>query len=150
MTLAATRPHPIFLAGRWVDSPDLLEVSNPAKADQPAGATYNATPQQYDEAVEAAIKAFEVTRKLPAYERGAILRNISAGIKARREELGRLIALEAGKPIRDALVEVDRAVVTFRLGAEEAERMVGETIPLDITAAGKGRMGITRRFPIGP
>ena len=60
------------------------------------------------------------------------------------------MTLESGKPIRDALVEVDRAVITFRLGAEEAERMTGELIPLDIAASSKGRIGITRRFPIGP
>jgi acyl-CoA reductase-like NAD-dependent aldehyde dehydrogenase len=151
MTVATgTKPHPIFLAGRWVDSPDVLEVSNPADPENPAGATYNATEDQYDEAVRAAVDAFEVTRKLPAYERGRILREISAGIKARREELGRLIALEAGKPIRDALVEVDRATLTFRLGAEEAERMTGELIPLDLMPASKDRVGITRRFPIGP
>src|SRR6185503_4188164 len=150
MTVVAIKPHPIFLAGRWVESPDILEVANPADATRPAGATYNATPEQYEEAVEAAVAAFEVTRHLPAYERGRILRDISAGIKARREELGRLISLEAGKPIRDALVEVDRAVLTFRLGAEEAERMTGELIPLDLMPASKGRVGITRRFPIGP
>ena len=149
-TITGAKPHPIFLAGRWVDSPDPLLVSNPADADNPAGSTFNATDEQYEEAVEAAVAAFQVTRTLPAYERGRILREISAGIKARREELGRLLSTEAGKPIRDALVEVDRAVVTFRLGAEEAERMVGETIPLDVMPAGKGRMGITRRFPIGP
>ena len=116
----------------------------------PAGSTYHATPEQYETAVNAAVAAFEQTRHLPAYERGAILRSISAGIKARREELGRLIALEAGKPIRDALVEVDRATLTFRLGAEEAERLVGEVIPLDLMASSRGRLGITRRFPIGP
>jgi acyl-CoA reductase-like NAD-dependent aldehyde dehydrogenase len=149
-TTAGTKPHPIFLAGRWVESDDPLVVTNPAHPDEPAGATFNATEAQYEEAVEAAVAAFEVTRVLPAYERGAILRNISAGIKARREELGRTITLEAGKPIRDSLVEVDRAVLTFRLGAEEAERMVGETIPLDLMPASKGRIGITRRFPIGP
>ena len=149
-TTAGTKPHPIFLAGRWVESDDPLVVTNPANADEPAGATFNASEAQYEEAVEAAVAAFEVTRTLPAYERGAILRNISAGIKARREELGRLIALEAGKPIRDSLVEVDRATLTFRLGAEEAERMVGETIPLDLMPSSKGRVGITRRFPIGP
>jgi acyl-CoA reductase-like NAD-dependent aldehyde dehydrogenase len=149
-TATGAKPHPIYLAGRWVESDDPLVISNPANADEPAGATFNATEAQYEEAVEAAVAAFEVTRTLPAYERGAILRNISAGIKARREELGRLLSLEAGKPTRDALVEVDRAVLTFRLGAEEAERMIGETIPLDIAAASKGRMGITRRFPIGP
>src|SRR6266536_9438 len=150
MTVTATQPHPIYLAGRWVDSPDPLEVSNPADPANPAGSTYHATPEQYDEAVSAAVSAFELTRVLPAYERGRALREISAGIKARREELGRLIALEAGKPIRDALVEVDRATLTFRLGAEEAERMTGELIPLDLLASSKGRVGITRRFPIGP
>jgi glyceraldehyde-3-phosphate dehydrogenase (NADP+) len=149
-TTAGTKPHPIFLAGRWVESDDPLVVTNPANPDEPAGATFNASEAQYEEAVEAAVAAFEVTRTLPAYERGAILRNISGGIKARREEIGRTIALEAGKPIRDALVEVDRAVLTFRLGAEEAERIVGETIPLDLMPASKGRIGITRRFPIGP
>jgi acyl-CoA reductase-like NAD-dependent aldehyde dehydrogenase len=149
-TTAGTKPHPIFLAGRWVESDDPLVVTNPANPDEPAGATFNASEAQYEEAVEAAVAAFEVTRTLPAYERGAILRNISAGIKARREELGKIMAREAGKPIRDALIEVDRAAITFRLGAEEAERMVGETIPLDLMPASKGRVGITRRFPIGP
>src|SRR6266550_1195694 len=149
-TTAGTKPHPIFLAGKWVESDDPLVVTNPFDPDQPAGATFHATEAQYEEAVQAAVKAFEITRTLPAYERGAILRNISAGIKGRREELGRLLATEAGKPIRDALIEVDRAVITFRLGAEEAERMVGETIPLDLMPASKGRIGITRRFPIGP
>ncbi len=147
---AGTKPHPIFLAGRWVESPDPLIVANPADPTTPAGSTFHATEAQYEEAVDAAVAAFEVTRKLPAYERGRILREISAGLKARREELGRLIALEAGKPIRDALVEVDRATLTFRLGAEEAERMTGELIPLDLLPSSKDRIGITRRFPIGP
>ncbi len=150
MTLTATQPHPIYLAGRWVDSPDRLEVANPSDPATPAGVTYNATPEQYEEAVAAAVAAFEHTRLLPAYERGRALREVSNGIKARREELGRLLSTEAGKPIRDALVEVDRAVLTFRLGAEEAERMTGEMIPLDLMASSKGRVGITRRFPIGP
>jgi glyceraldehyde-3-phosphate dehydrogenase (NADP+) len=150
MTLTATQPHLIYLAGKWVDSPDRLEVTNPADPSTPAGATYTATEAQYEQAVTAAVAAFEHTKVLPAYERGRALREISAGIKARREEIGRLLSLEAGKPIRDALVEVDRAVLTFRLGAEEAERMYGETIPLDLMPASKGRMGITRRFPIGP
>jgi glyceraldehyde-3-phosphate dehydrogenase (NADP+) len=149
-TVAGVQPHPIYLAGRWVESPDVLLVENPARPDEPAGATYQATPEQYEEAVQAAVRGFEVTRTLPAYERGRILREISAGIKARREELGALIAAEAGKPIRDALVEVDRATLTFRLGAEEAERMTGELIPLDLMASSKDRVGITRRFPIGP
>src|SRR5829696_2799155 len=149
-TVAGVKPHPIYLAGSWVDSPEVLDIENPARPGELAGATYLATEAQYEQAVEAAVRAFEVTRTLPAYECGRILREISAGIKARREELGALIAAEAGKPIRDALTEVDRAVLTFRLGAEEAERAYGEVIPLDLMPASKDRVGITRRFPIGP
>jgi acyl-CoA reductase-like NAD-dependent aldehyde dehydrogenase len=147
---ADVKPHPIYLAGRWVESPDRMEISNPARPDEPAGRTYSATADQYEEAVAAAVAAFERTRRLPAFERSAALRKISAGIAARREELGRLIALESGKPIRDALSEVDRAVLTFRIGSEEAERIGGEVIPLDLNPASRGRIGIVRRYPIGP
>jgi hypothetical protein len=51
-------PHPIYLAGRWVESPDVLVVENPARPGEPAGATYLATAEQYEEAVEAAVRAF--------------------------------------------------------------------------------------------
>ena len=81
-TRTATTPHPIYLAGRWVESDDPLVIENPARPDEPAGSTFHATPAQYEEAVEAAVRAFEVTRKLPAYERGRILREVSAGLKA--------------------------------------------------------------------
>src|SRR5664280_1384446 len=147
---AETKPHPIYLAGRWVESPDVAVIANPAQPDEPAGWTYNATAEQYEEAVTAAVAAFETTRKLPAYERSAALRKIADGIAARREEIGRLISTESGKPIRDALTEVDRGVLTFRIGAEEAERIGGEVIPLDLNPASRGRTGIVRRFPIGP
>jgi acyl-CoA reductase-like NAD-dependent aldehyde dehydrogenase len=150
MTLTATQPHKIYLAGEWVDSPDVLAVGNPAVSESPAGATYNATPAQYEQAVQAAVAAFEQTRRLPAYERSRALREISAGIRERREELGRIMAMEAGKPIRDALLEVDRAVFTTRVAAEEAERIGGEVMPLDLAPSSRDRVGITRRFPLGP
>ena len=148
--LTGIRPHPIYLAGRWVESPDTLVIDRPGYPGEPAGATYLATSAQYDEAVDAAVTAFETTRRLPGYERARILHAISSGIRERRDELAQLIALEAGKPIRDALGEVDRAVITFRLGAEEAERMYGEVIPMDTGPASVGRIGVVRRFPIGP
>jgi len=149
-TATVTTPHPIYLAGRWVESPDVLVVDDPAHPETPAGATYTATEAQYEEAVTAAVSAFELTRRMSSMERSRALHHIESGIRTRREELGRIISRESGKPIRDALAEVDRAVLTFRLAAEEAERIVGETIPLDINAFSRGRVGITRRFPIGP
>jgi len=144
-----TTPRKIYLAGQWVESPDELVVVNPATGEE-VGRTYLATPEQYDAAVTAAERAFEVTRKLPSYERGRLLRELSAEVAQHRDELAELIVAEAGKPIRDARVEVDRASLVFRLGAEEAERMHGEVIPLDLMPSSKERVGITRRFPIGP
>ena len=125
--VASAPPHPIFLAGRWVESSAELVIDNPARPGEPVGSTFLATETQYEEAVDAAVAAFEVTRHLPAYERGRILREISAGVAKRRSELAELIAMEAGKAIRDALIEVDRAILTFRLGAEEAERIGGKS-----------------------
>jgi glyceraldehyde-3-phosphate dehydrogenase (NADP+) len=147
---AGIEPHPIYLAGRWVTSAERLEVEDPTHPDRPAGATYLASDAQLEEAVTAAVRGFEAMRRLPAFERGRALRAVSAGIESRRDELAELIVHESGKPIRDARAEVDRGALTFRLAGEEAERMLGETIPLDIGPAHVGRTGITRRFPIGP
>ncbi|MBX3029601.1 MAG: aldehyde dehydrogenase family protein [Chloroflexi bacterium] len=149
-TATLTTPHPIYLAGQWVTSPDVLVVDDPARPDTPAGATYTATAEQYEQAVQGAIAGFERMRRLSSMERSRALHHIENGLRARREEIARIITSESGKPIRDALGEVDRAILTFKLGAEEAERITGETIPLDLNPASKGRIGITRRFPIGP
>jgi acyl-CoA reductase-like NAD-dependent aldehyde dehydrogenase len=145
-----TGSHPIFVAGRWVASGEELVVRNPFDDSTPAGATFLASESQYEAAVEGAVGAFAAGRRSAAYERGDLLRAISAGVTARREDLARLIALEIGKPIRDAFIEVDRTALAFRLAAAEAERIGGEVIPLDAIPTSRGRVGITRRFPIGP
>jgi glyceraldehyde-3-phosphate dehydrogenase (NADP+) len=147
---SAPSPHPIYVAGRWETSGEELEVRNPARPGAVAGTTYLADGGQYEAAVQGAVAAFEAGRRSAAYERGDLLRAISRGVEARRDELARLIALEIGKPIRDARTEVDRTALAFRLAAAEAERIVGEVIPLDLIPTSKGRVGITRRFPIGP
>ena len=75
---------------------------------------------------------------------------MAAGLKERRDEVAAMIAAEAGKPIRDAEIETDRGVFTLETAAEEAKRMEGEVIPLDLLPSSKGRSGVVRRFPIGP
>jgi len=142
--------HPIYLAGRWAESPRRLEVDDPAHPGVLAGSTFLATEEQYELAAAAAVGGFEAMKALPTYERAAALRRISEGIAARSEELAALISRESGKSIRDARVEAERGVLVFRLAAEEAERLGGETMPLDIGPAHKGRHALTRRFPIGP
>ncbi len=114
-----------------------------------AGATYFADRVLLNKAVEGSVRAFDALQRLPSYRKAEILRKVVEGIEARREELARLITLEAGKPIRDARAEVRRAETTFQIALEEAKRRGGEVIPLDIIAGSEGRFGIVKRFPIG-
>ena len=141
--------HPFYLAGQWHRSAEVLPVTNPWDGSVIAS-TWLASELQVEEAIAAAVAAAGTMRSLPAYERAAILAKASSVLSRRRTEIGRALAGEAGKPIRDALTEVDRAAMTFHVASEEARRIGGEVIPLDLAPHGKGRIGIVRRFPIGP
>lgn len=103
-----------------------------------------------DDAVAANVTAADACRRMPAYERAACLRRIADGLESRSDEFADVLAREAGKPITQARLELDRAVFIFRDGAEEATRIGGEILPLDVLPAGKGRMGFVRRFPLSP
>ena len=146
---ATAKRYPIFLAGEWVESDDLVSVINPYDGSV-VGVTFNASAGQLDQATAAAVNAFAVTSAMPTYDRAALLSRIADGLAARRDEVVRLIALEAGKPMREGETEVDRGVFTLRTAAEEAKRIDGDVIPLDLLPSSKGRFGIVRRFPIGP
>jgi acyl-CoA reductase-like NAD-dependent aldehyde dehydrogenase len=116
----------------------------------PVGMVHRAGPAELEQAIQAAKQAFETTRKLPGHQRAVMLRRVSETIAARAEALARIIALEAGKPIKQARVEVGRSAATFAAAAEEATRFHDELLHLDGTPGGEGRQGIMRRFPIGP
>ncbi|MBT9282510.1 aldehyde dehydrogenase family protein [Hydrogenibacillus sp. N12] len=100
-------------------------------------------------AVKAAAEAYPTYRRLPAHARAAILYRVAEALETRREEVARLIAEEAGKPLKAARAEVLRAVQTYRFSAEEAKRIGGETIPMDAAVGGEGRLGFTWREPLG-
>jgi glyceraldehyde-3-phosphate dehydrogenase (NADP+) len=148
-TTAEVKRYPIYVAGEWQAAGDPLEVRNPYSGDV-VGVTYQASRDQLEEAIVAAERAFAVTRRMPTYERVALLKAMAEGLRARRDEVARMISAEAGKPIRDAEVETDRGVFTLETAAEEAKRLEGEVIPLDLLPSSKGRSGVVRRFPIGP
>jgi len=109
-----------------------------------------ATAGQMDDAVASNVEAAEACRTMPAFERGACLRRIAEGLRARRAEFALLLAREAGKPIAQANLEIDRAISVFEDGAEEATRIGGEVLPLDAVPAGVRRIGLVRRFPLSP
>jgi glyceraldehyde-3-phosphate dehydrogenase (NADP+) len=106
--------------------------------------------EDIDAAVAANVAASEACRTMPAWERAACLRRIADGLEARTEEFAGVLAREAGKPIQLARLEIDRALFVLRDGAEEATRIEGDVIPLDVMPVGRGRLGLTRRFPLSP
>jgi glyceraldehyde-3-phosphate dehydrogenase (NADP+) len=126
-----------------------LDVINPYDGSI-VGRTWLAGDSEFDRAADAAGAAAPAMRALPAYERASILMSVSAALTARRDEIARTLAGEAGKAIKDASGEVDRASMTFHVAAEEARRIGGDVVPMDLAAHGRGRVAITRRFPIGP
>lgn len=138
-----------YLAGRWEQSAQKLVVTNPYD-DSVVAETWLASEADVERATQGAASAAPAIGALAAFERAAILAQASVILTRRRDEIGRTLSAEAGKPIRDALTEVDRAAITFHVASEEARRLGGEVIPLDLAAHGKGRIGIVRRFPIGP
>lgn len=103
-----------------------------------------------DRAIAAAVAATDACRKMPSYARAAVLHHVARRLGERHEELAQTLAVEAGKPIKDARGEITRGVDTFRLAAEEATRIHGEYAPLDISARADGYESICKRVPVGP
>jgi acyl-CoA reductase-like NAD-dependent aldehyde dehydrogenase len=148
-TLTAIRATGYLLDGKVSTEGRPIEIRSPY--DQKAvGVAAFAGATQVEAAIAAAVRSFEVTRKLPSFERQRVLHEVASQIKSRHEDFARSIVLEAGKPITAARAEVERAVLTFTIAAEEATRISGEYLPLDVTEVAAGRWGIVRRFPLGP
>ena len=140
---------PLIIAGNLRNSEATAEVRSPY--DNHVIATVcQATGGDADEALRAAENAFAETKSLPAWRRAGILEHIAHRIDHDALDLARGIALEAGKPLSASRAEVERAVQTFRIAAEEAKRIGGELLPLDWTPGNDHRAGLIRRFPIGP
>ncbi len=132
--------------------------------------------EDVEAAILKAVSAYQTMRRLPRFVRADILERAADIIRARSGEFVDLIAREAGKPLYDARGEVSRAIFNLRNAAAEARAFAGEEIPLDIdgsvfayqnaTAEGgaldlskadlealsalRRRLGLARRFPIGP
>jgi acyl-CoA reductase-like NAD-dependent aldehyde dehydrogenase len=149
ISLTKTFDSGFLVDGQWRTDGDRIDIHSPGTG-RLAGSTYRATAADLELAIAAAVRAFETTGKMGGFERQRVLQAISAGIEKNREEFARIMALEAGKPLKACRVEVERAVFTFAVAAEEAVRIGGEYLPLDWQASTAGRWGIVRRFPLGP
>jgi acyl-CoA reductase-like NAD-dependent aldehyde dehydrogenase len=136
-------------AGEWTLEGKRFPVLSPYDGST-AGEALRPSADVVEMAVKGAVKVFPVMKGMKARQRAEILKKASALIRERGGALARLISLESGKPIRYAAGEAARAVHTFSEAAEECSRLYGETIPLDTSTPGEGRMGMTGWFPVGP
>jgi acyl-CoA reductase-like NAD-dependent aldehyde dehydrogenase len=149
MTIAPVATHGFFVDGRWQQEGDIVEIRSPYDGTLVARVAQGRK-EHAEAAIAAAVKAFGTTRRLPAFERQRVLRQIAAFMIERKEEFARTLAQEAGKPIKAARTEIERSIFTFTVAAEESTRIHGEYLPLDWQEFTAGRWGIVRRFPIGP
>jgi acyl-CoA reductase-like NAD-dependent aldehyde dehydrogenase len=142
-------PFRIYSGGLFVKTSRELIVSNPFDG-KPFAQTWLAGEAELEQAVEGAIKAFEVLKKLSSLDRSRILLEISQQISAREALFASIIAREAAKPWRYAMAEVRRAAQTFFVASEEARRLPREYLSLDWTPEAAGREGLVKYFPVGP
>jgi acyl-CoA reductase-like NAD-dependent aldehyde dehydrogenase len=137
-----------FIGGRWEPIGTPMDVTHKYTGEV-IGRVAQANETDVDRAIVAAQQGAKVMAQMPAHERAAILLRTAELIKQKREQFARTIAQEAGKTIKFARLEVDRACDTFTFAAEEAKRIHGETVPLDAVKSGTGYFGFWRRLPVG-
>src|SRR5215207_7989665 len=113
------------------------------------GTVPTARREDVDTAIDAAQRAKDIMADMPAHKRADILLKTAALLRERSDDMAKTIAAEAGKALKFARAEVDRAQSTFTIAAEEAKRLHGETIPLDAVPAGEGYVGFWTRRPVG-
>ncbi len=141
--------YPYYLASEAVYANADLEVTDKYSGEV-ATRVAMADAKAIDAGIAAAVAAQEQMAAFPPFRRQAVLNHCVDRFTERAEELAVALCIEAGKPIKDSRGEVSRLIDTFRVGAEEAVRIGGEVINLEISARAKGYRGMWKRVPIGP
>ncbi len=138
----------MFVGCEWIKKTSTIDVVNPYD-----GSVVDTVPRAHLEDVETALataaKGAAVMRKISAYDRYVALLKAANLISQQAEEFARTITLEEGKVIAEGRAEVQRAIQTITLSAEEAKRIHGETVPLDAAPGATRQFGFTIRVPVG-
>ncbi len=143
------KKYPYYLASAPVFANEDLEVTDKYSGEV-ATRVALADAKAIDAGIAAAVKTQHAMQQFPPYKRQEVLNHCVARFKERFEEIALALCIEAGKPIKDSRGEVSRLIDTFRVGAEEAVRIGGEVMNLEISARAKGYRGMWKREPIGP
>ena len=139
-------PGGAFIAGQWQTTELPLPVRDPENGEH-VGWVARSSGADVDRAVTALRRG--LGREWPLHRRRAALTAASSLLAAQAERFARLISAEGCKTVVEAEREVARAVETLRLSGECADALTGETLPLDNTERGAGRIGWFVRAPVG-
>jgi glyceraldehyde-3-phosphate dehydrogenase (NADP+) len=139
----------IYCAGTFISTADEIRVINPYTGNAFAK-TFLASAAHLEDAIQSALKVEKEMKDLPSFKKYSILMQIASGLESEQKGLAETLSLESAKPIRYATGEIERAIQTFRVAAEESKRKPGEYISLDWTPAGLGKEGLVKYFPVGP
>jgi len=140
--------YAIYAGGDFVHTSEPLTIRN-SYTNEVVATTFLASKNELEKAIRQAMVAREAMKQLPSFKRYEILMQIAHELKQERSRLAELLALEACKPIKYALGEIDRGIQTFIVAAEESKRLPSEYLSIDWTAAGLGKEAIVRYFPLG-
>ncbi len=142
----ATTDRALLIDGERVETGEWTEVRSPYSGEL-VGRIAKGGAAEARRALDAAARV--LAQPLPGHERARILDTAARLLDERREEAARVISAEAGKPIKTARVEAQRAVSTYTFAAVEARKLAGEVVPMDASPAGEGKLALTLRLPIG-
>ncbi len=145
MAVTATE-RKLLIAGEWVETGEWQEVRSPYSSEV-VGRVAKAGADETRRAVDAAAAAME--EPLPAHKRAEILVRVAGALGRRHDEVARLISDEAGKPMKAARIEAQRAMSTYTFSAVEARKLAGDMVPMDASQAGEGKLAFTLRRPLG-
>lgn len=137
-----------YLAGNFIVTDRTLEVVNPYSGEVIAK-TWLVGKVEVEKAIQSSLQVQRTMAQLPTYIRYEALMQIASELNQTKQKLAEILAAEAGKPIRYAKGEIERAIQTFTVAAEESKRLPGEVVSLDWTRPGHGKNGIVKYFPIG-
>ena len=123
-----------LINGDWVDavSGNTLESINPADTYDVVGIVPRSGREDVDKAVDAARKAYESWRLVPAPRRGEIIFKAAELLQKRKQELGELVTREMGKVLPEGLGDVQEAIDMAYYMAGEGRRLSGETVPSEL------------------
>lgn len=138
-----------FIQGQWIEKKtEGLEITNPYNGEV-IGKQWEAEQEDVEQALILAHKGKKLVAGLSAAERAAILKKSAQLLEEQKETFAKLISLEVGKALKNTRDEVSRSIETLEQSAEEAKRLIGETIPGSASERGKHSMALTFRVPAG-